>query len=65
MQITVLQDIVDELKRRIEGETLMVAGGGATSYEDYMRRTATIKAYRHAVDIIYDIVKAKPSEERT
>jgi hypothetical protein len=64
MQLTVLEEIVSELRRRIEGESLMVAGGGATSYEDYVRRTASIKAYRQAVDLIYEIVKAKPKEER-
>jgi hypothetical protein len=64
-QITILEEIVGELRRRIEGDSLIVAGGGATSYEDYVRRTAGIKAYKHAVDLIYEIVKTKPGEERT
>jgi hypothetical protein len=65
MQINILEEIVVELKRRIDSDSVMVANGGATSYEDYVRRTAGIKAYRQAVDLIYDVVKAKPGEERT
>ncbi len=65
MQINILEEIVTELQRRIDSDSQMVASGAAINYEDYVRRTAGIKAYKQAVALIYDTVKAKPREERT
>jgi O6-methylguanine-DNA--protein-cysteine methyltransferase len=62
--ITTLEEIINELTRRIDTEVRMVSSGEAKSYEDYVRRTASIKAYRSAIQIIYDVVEQKPREER-
>jgi hypothetical protein len=62
--ITTLEEIINELTRRIDTEVRMVSGGEAKSYEDYVRRTAGIKAYRSAIQVIYDVVEQKPREER-
>lgn len=62
--MTVLEEVVAELQKRIEDQSRLIASGSATSFEDYHRRCAQVSAYKYVIELIYEIVKIKPREER-
>jgi hypothetical protein len=53
-----------ELLSRIEGLKDSLASGGAHSFEEYSRRVGTIAGLRTAINVLEDLVKHKPKEER-
>lgn len=53
------------LQEQISRESKAVAGGNASSYEDYARRVGTIKGLELAANILMELVKTTPGEERS
>jgi hypothetical protein len=62
--MSILADYVSAIKARIEDESAFVAGGRATTYEEYKFKCGQIVGLNAAISMLEDIVKGKPKEER-
>jgi hypothetical protein len=59
-----LSEYVAEVNKRVEREKDALARGSAKSFEEYARACGTIAGLNMAVQLLYDLVESKPSEER-
>lgn len=59
-----LSEYAAEVQKRIDREKDSLARGSAKSYEEYAKICGTIAGLQAAVQILYDLVESKPSEER-
>jgi len=59
-----LSEYVAEVQKRVEREKDSLARGSAKSFEDYTRACGVIAGLNAAVQLLYDLVETKPSEER-
>jgi hypothetical protein len=59
-----LSEYTAEVQKRIDREKDSLARGSAKSYEEYAKTCGTIAGLQAAVQILYDLVEPKPSEER-
>lgn len=62
--MTLLEDYIGEVKKRISEEVAALARGAAPSYDEYTRKVGVIRGLNLAIDILYEIYKSKPPEER-
>lgn len=59
-----LPEYVGILREQIAQETQALAAGNAPTFEDYKGRVGKIKGLLLAIDLLHDLVKSKPGEER-
>lgn len=59
-----LSDYAAEVQKRISEEKEALSRGAATSYEEYARRCGKIAGMALALDILKDVFKTTPPEER-
>ncbi len=59
-----LSEYVAEVQKRVEREKDSLARGSAKTYEEYARCCGVIAGLNAAVQLLYDLVETKPSEER-
>jgi hypothetical protein len=59
-----LQDYIEVVEVRVAALAQALAGGNATSFEDYRYRVGLIKGLQESLTILRDVYKATPPEER-
>jgi hypothetical protein len=59
-----LSDYVAEVQKKISEEKDALGRGAAASYEDYTRRVGKIAGMASAVEILRELFKTTPAEER-
>jgi hypothetical protein len=59
-----LVDFRNAVQERVAREGHALASGAATSYEDYKKRVGYLKGLQDSLDILQELYKATPKEER-
>lgn len=62
--MTLVSEYVAALQERIARESKPLVAGEARSFDEYQRRAGLIKGLQLSINILEDLIKQKPAEER-